>query len=113
MKIPWVSCTGIGRKNETKIIFVVLLQINWDIPNLVSNAQAVYNYKQLLYTVIARFEMLQTICKSTRTIIYFRLILSAYPCIFCLLNGSPYYYRIYSKHMMFTLPTLTKKVICD
>ena len=80
MKIPWVSCTGIGRKNETKIIFVVLLQINWDIPNLVSNAQAVYNYKQLLYTVIARFETPQTICKSTRTI-YFRLILSAYPCI--------------------------------
>ena len=41
------TATVIGRKNETKIIFVVLLQINSDIPNLVSNVQAVFNYKQL------------------------------------------------------------------
>ena len=42
--------TGTGRKNETEIILVVEFQINWDISNLVSNTQAVYNYKQLAYT---------------------------------------------------------------
>ena len=29
------ECTGIGRKNETEIIFVILLQIKWDIQNQV------------------------------------------------------------------------------
>ena len=37
---PMGSSTVIGRKNESKIILVVLLQINWDIPNLVFNAKA-------------------------------------------------------------------------
>ena len=44
MKCPSLY-TGKGRKNETEIIFVVFLQINKDIPNLVSNTQAVYNYE--------------------------------------------------------------------
>ena len=52
--------TGIGRKNETEIIFVVLLQINWDIP-LVSNTQAVYDCEQLAYALKTRFEISQTI----------------------------------------------------
>ena len=45
------SCNVRYRNDETEIIFVILLQINWDIPNLVSNTQAVYNMEQLAYTV--------------------------------------------------------------
>ena len=67
--------TGIGIKNETEIIFIVLLQINWDIPNLVSNTLAVYNCVQLAYMVKTRFEMSQTICKSTTNINYISFFL--------------------------------------
>ena len=49
--------TGIGRKNETEIIFVALLQIIWGHLKAVSNTQAVYNYEQLAYTVNSRYEM--------------------------------------------------------
>ena len=37
--------TGTGRKNETEIIFVVLLQINWNITNLVLNTHSACNYE--------------------------------------------------------------------
>ena len=61
---------GIGRKNETEIICVVFLQINWVIQNLVSNTQVVYNYEQLAYTEKNWFNMSQTIFeKSTTNII--------------------------------------------
>ena len=59
----------IGRKNETEIIFVVILQINQYIPKLISNTQTVYNCKHLAYTVKTRFEMSQNICKSSTNII--------------------------------------------
>ena len=70
--------TGVGRKKETEIIFVVLLQINRDIPNLASNTQAVNYCKQLVYTVNPTFGMSQTICKSWKNI---EIRLLGHPCI--------------------------------
>ena len=61
--------TEIGRKNETRKIFVELLQINQDIPNLVSNTQPVYNYEHLAHTGKTRFKMSQTFCKRIANII--------------------------------------------
>ena len=73
--ISWKHFTGKGRKNETEVIFAVLLQMIWGHLQSVSNTQAVYNYEQLAYTVNIRFEMSQVICKSTTNIIIVSLFL--------------------------------------
>ena len=42
--------TGIGRKNETDYYLQYTFKSFRDIPNLVSNTQAVHKYEQLGYT---------------------------------------------------------------
>ena len=56
-----------GRKNEKDYNFVVVLQIIWDIPNLVSTVNASYfQYsKQFAFTMEILVGMSQNICKTT------------------------------------------------